>query len=234
MLLILLIQMPLDILPKYACTNESLEGIIQGLDANSRDEILAIGGSGDQAFALLDRARKVKVIDISSIQLDYIKRRHEALARGDFEEFLEIHISWKDSVVINFFKERFENIKGKAELIEIPNGPINIENIDRYPDLCSVNKVYLSNCFGFILADESCGIDEHFYNDMRFLSKHFETGTVFYNAATPMCISRETNLPIPFSYDAQKSKLVKEIGINEAKTRNTTSRLWNPGIFIKV
>ena len=47
----------------YSSTNESLEGVVAGLDVKPKDRIIAVGGCGDQAFALLENVGKVIVVD---------------------------------------------------------------------------------------------------------------------------------------------------------------------------
>ncbi len=74
----------------YSHTNESLRAIIEGLDINLDDAILAIGSSGDQAFALLDGSKSVRVAELRGNQVDYIRKREELLRNGDYGEFLRI------------------------------------------------------------------------------------------------------------------------------------------------
>ncbi len=74
----------------YSHTNESLRAITEELDINPTDVFLAIGASGDQAFALLDGSKSVRVAEFRSCQIDYIRKREGLLRNGDYEGFLRI------------------------------------------------------------------------------------------------------------------------------------------------
>lgn len=80
----------------FTCTNESLPAIIAGLSPSSADRILAIGGSGDQAFALLEHGAQVAVIDHDARQIDFIRHRAAALADGDYYEFAKRHAFFEE------------------------------------------------------------------------------------------------------------------------------------------
>ena len=49
----------------YSFTNEALDAILSGLNINENDVVLAVGGSGDQGFAMLEYAKQVKLCDIN-------------------------------------------------------------------------------------------------------------------------------------------------------------------------
>jgi len=72
----------------YSVTNESLTAVIQGLELKPDDVVYAIGGSGDQAFAILEYAKRVIVIDSNPEQIKLIKRRAEMLEKSDYAKFL--------------------------------------------------------------------------------------------------------------------------------------------------
>ncbi len=73
----------------YRATNESLKAIVKGLDVSPVDSILAVGGSGDQAFALLEFAGKVTAVDNAPEQIDFMRQRVEALKRRDYWGFFK-------------------------------------------------------------------------------------------------------------------------------------------------
>jgi len=79
---------PEEIEPAHLATNESLNAIVAGMVPEEGDRIAAVGGSGDQAFALLEYADLVRIGDRSEKQIDFIKARVEALRRGDVSTFL--------------------------------------------------------------------------------------------------------------------------------------------------
>ena len=62
----------------FARTNEDLPSIVRGMDVNPSDYILAVGGSGDQAFALLEYAKKVKTVDKAAIRSITLKNKRGA------------------------------------------------------------------------------------------------------------------------------------------------------------
>lgn len=72
----------------YSCTNEDLRGIVSGLDFSPEDSVLAVAGSGDQAFAFLEFAGQVKALDIVPEQIRLMRKRAELLRSGDFDAFL--------------------------------------------------------------------------------------------------------------------------------------------------
>jgi len=74
----------------YYWTNESLEAIVTGLDINKYDRILSIAGSGDQPFALLEKAQYVTVVDDNPEQIRFIRERKNLLEQGDYKRFLKI------------------------------------------------------------------------------------------------------------------------------------------------
>ncbi len=76
----------------YQCTNESLKAIVAGLDVSPEDNLLVVGGSGDQAFALLEFAGEgtVTAVDNAPQQIDFIRQKAEALQRGDYESFFRV------------------------------------------------------------------------------------------------------------------------------------------------
>ena len=73
----------------YKKTNENLPCIIRGLDVQPNDYILAVGGSGDQALALLEYAERVLAVDIETRQVTHMKNQIDALSLGDYEVFIK-------------------------------------------------------------------------------------------------------------------------------------------------
>ena len=142
----------------YWCTNESLKSIVNGLDVNSQDEILAICGSGDQAFAILELAKRVVAIDKNSKQLELAEERRDMIKEGDFKFFWNNHLYLADKdkrkSVFNkrklyFNKERLRRIKNNIDNLSFLNEDIfYIGNNGN--NLGSFTKIYLSNAQGVI------------------------------------------------------------------------------------
>lgn len=136
----------------YSITNECLDAIIAGLDVKPRDRILAVGGSGDQAFALLEHVNKVTAVDIRESQLELIKLRAQALREGQIAPFfyvgIESHREGDNDMVSArnqyFNTERLERISEKLEALEIIGPEGILEVAERLPKN-TFNKMYLSN-----------------------------------------------------------------------------------------
>jgi hypothetical protein len=72
----------------YPATNESLEAIVKGLDIKEGDNVLAISGSGDQPFAILENASSVTGVDYNEVQHRFVLNRAEMLRAGQFSNFV--------------------------------------------------------------------------------------------------------------------------------------------------
>lgn len=142
---------------KYSCTNEDIGCIINGLDVNANDDILAIGGSGDQAFAFLEYARRVIAVDNDQSQIDFIEHRARSLRDGYISSFLAEYEEGTDDFFsanssrkkasINYFnqEDRLNNIINNLSNLEI-KGPADIFQMAQN---VSFNKVYLSNAASY-------------------------------------------------------------------------------------
>ena len=144
----------------YQVTNESLSAIIAGLAINQQDRVLAVGGSGDQAFALLETAAKVSVVDSNPEQIELIKYRARMLKKGNYGEFLRASPTTNDIEEEDIFKRniyfsdsknvRLNNIKANIDSLEI----IEARDVasSSWND-CFFTKVYLSNILSYELYD---------------------------------------------------------------------------------
>ena len=112
---------------KFTFCNESLPSIIAGLDPQKEDAILAIGGSGDQAFALLEFGCRVYVIDYDNSQINFIKSVFQILKNRDFDSFIYRENNDKIS---QFIKERIG-----VDMFEQRNTYFN--NQERFNKICS-------------------------------------------------------------------------------------------------
>jgi len=144
----------------YARTNEDLDSIVRGLNVSPRDYIIAVGGSGDQAFALLENARRVLTVDIEYEQVNHIKQQATSLIRGDYYNFLMRKLGDFSPIFLfpkadiqeliknemsqgtkYFNQERLDRIRRKIFALEVREADIL--------DVCQTergfNKVYLSN-----------------------------------------------------------------------------------------
>jgi|SRR3989344_3087460 len=125
----------------YNRTNENLDSIVAGLDLTEQDIVLAVGGSGDQAFAMLEFAGRVKVVDKNQEQVQYIKRRAEALRQGDDVSFRQnTHGAY-------FYDERLDRIKDKLQHLAVAE-PADIVELTQREE--NYSRLYLSNAIGHL------------------------------------------------------------------------------------
>ncbi|MFH1631264.1 MAG: hypothetical protein ABIA21_03545 [Candidatus Aenigmatarchaeota archaeon] len=149
---------PFRRIPFFYCSNENLNAMTEGLSVNSDDRVLAIGGSGDQAFALLEYAESVNIADTNLRQLDYIRKRITHLENGDYESFLKlddpnVEIGLKDEEMTRLVKENRRNYfrkEGRLDIVREKVDKITIHEPDNIlrialntPD--TVSKLYCSD-----------------------------------------------------------------------------------------
>ncbi len=162
----------------FPCTNESIDSIIVGLDLSKDDNVLAVGGSGDQAFACLEHVNSVALVEINSSQREFIKNRLRLLEQGDKELFVwpygngtdnndtfkqlrqvfevNTHCGRKNSRNNYFLDgETFEKIRNNSTGLKLL-GPSDIGDVIFNPSFnkgdngeCIINKVYLSNILNY-------------------------------------------------------------------------------------
>jgi SAM-dependent methyltransferase len=79
----------------WSYTNESLNAVLAAFRVHGagvidkRKNVLAVCGSGDIPFALLEFARQVVVVDNNPAQIDYARKRADYLLKGDYAHFVE-------------------------------------------------------------------------------------------------------------------------------------------------
>ncbi|MBI2631830.1 DUF3419 family protein [Candidatus Pacearchaeota archaeon] len=151
----------------YSCSNENLSGIVLGLDLTPNDSVLAVGGSGDQAFAFLEFVRKVKIVDINPIQIEFIRQKAQSLRIGNNDEFLRVDGNGvADGFIYGEYNpdlRKFDNIRKRKYFAEddpkrLRRIQANLDNliISDPMDIIELaqrekgfNKIYLSNAFGY-------------------------------------------------------------------------------------
>lgn len=140
----------------YPCTNENLAAIVNGLNINENDTVVAVLGSGDQALALLEKAEKVIAVDLDSQQIEFAQQRISMLGDNDISAFLTYKVDGLDRYEEDariardayFSKERLEIIRGKLRQFEIVKD-----------DIITVlrkglhTKCYLSNEIGYMITE---------------------------------------------------------------------------------
>jgi hypothetical protein len=214
-------------------TNESLDAIMLGLGINEKDRVLSPGGSGDQDFAMLEKAEKVFVSDIETTALDFIRYRAGLLLSGNYEEFLDPGFEVKDELARRDFDrrrkyfqmERLERIRARLDDLHLlPPGPI--QKCLSGP----VTKIYLSN----VLTYSGCPREYLGFQGLRFFTDRLEAGGLIYVASfDPYPLRKrffKPKLPAGLEIDVSLTEKVREI--QEAQTGTITS--WVPSVFRKV
>lgn len=124
----------------WTTTNETLEAIVKGLRVTEKDVILAICGSGDQAFALLEKAKRVIAVDANPTQIAYAQWRAQTLReRGYLPLSPDMSLDNKKYMKN---KERIKKIRKKITDIEFCQVLDIFEEMDQFQ---GVTKLYLSN-----------------------------------------------------------------------------------------
>jgi hypothetical protein len=150
----------------YACTNEHLGAIVSGLDIQPSDRVLAVAGSGDQALAILEKAGFVKAVDTKQVQIDFLKKRVEAISKGDYDSAFNVEFFGRYDgcicgakrnidVARSMLKRRNSYFLESNRLNQIRNNLANLEISE--PDSIQkvaqsdggFTKIYLSNILGY-------------------------------------------------------------------------------------
>ena len=152
---------------RYSYTNEDLRGIILGLDFSPEDSVLAVAGSGDQAFAFLEFTRQVKAVDIVPEQIELMRQKAEALRIGDYDEFFKVEAtgSYDGNLSGSHSPEFSEFNRHRRRMYFAEDDPQRLErvraNLDNLviaepADILKVaqtesgfSKIYLSNVLGY-------------------------------------------------------------------------------------
>ena len=167
----------------YEHTNESLEAITIGLDVQPDDVVLAVCGSGDQSFALLENAKTVVSVDKSKVQLGYAERRAQLLGGGKLDEFLYVRGGeWPDSILeqrnLYFMQDgRLGRTADNLDSLHFVRGDIFAVGLDRqrrFPEV-HFSKVYLSNIVAYYVTQ----LKTH-YNRLNALSRRLPQGGLIY------------------------------------------------------
>ena len=133
----------------YPRTNECIEAILLGLDLKPEDRVLAIGGSGDQALAILGYVKKVKVVDSDPEQIAYIKFRVDMIKKGD--SLTPTYPQTRDNMM--YMKQTYfdsehntKTVRNKIDCLEVaePSDIISVAKNENW-----FTKLYLSNALAF-------------------------------------------------------------------------------------
>jgi len=200
----------------YISTNESLDAIMEGLDIKSKDRVLSIMGSGDQALAMLEKADFVDAVDSDDFQFHYFRDCIELLDCEKYEEFLSL----KSVNSYGYFKsgERLEKISQRLGRLDIFNNNI-FKMTDKY------DKIYLSNAVGFVGDEEAWEIKGIF----EMMDFYLNEGGLIYVANHRDLMSYGDFLPESLVIDKESSVLAHSIEKNKNRYED-----WRPAVYRKV
>lgn len=243
----------------YSSTNENLEGLVVGLDVKPEDRIIAVGGCGDQAFALLENAGSVIVVDSNPAQIELIRKRTKLLQDGDYQRFLKVEeVGSADGCFsgeqmpeivqanekrrgIYFSNEgRLERARKNLANLEI-RGPIDVIEASKSTEH---NKIYLSNIIGF--GEMFCDISV-----LRDIAESLPpNGLVYVSNHDNLCEKRADVLYAKLT--GQRKEYLREMKdwfaipkpdflpqklvLDESLTRRARvhERFWKPGVYRRI
>lgn len=223
-------------------TNESLRSIMAGLQPNQNDSILAVGGSGDQAFALLEKSGRVCIVERELEGVDYINMCKSRLNEGDEDSFLNIDREPRLGIPelqdftlrkIYFSKRnRLRAIRSKLDSLEVTHG-----DIFHFLEISKFNKVYLSNAlsYGFVWPTDSAAS----IRSLLSVSKNLSIGSLIYISDYNSCFGESKNerkyLELIRPYLILEDDLTKRSRILQNQA-NKYTEFWNwvPAVFRKV
>ncbi|MDI6738339.1 MAG: hypothetical protein QME12_07555 [Nanoarchaeota archaeon] len=220
---------------RFPVTNERLEAVVAGLDVKEGDRILAVCGSGDQAFALLENASYVLAADLNKLQVEYARTRAELLKQGNIDGFFSQPRDYNGGEANDFMhmknyfskKGRLGRIREKLDKAGFVNsGFTECLGIQQF------NKFYISNIIGyyeFCMNSECCKL-------MRLLSGRLPKGGLIYIANNDE-MERSRTYASAFIRLNQPDMWPKELAKDETLTTEAASRessLWKPAVYRKL
>jgi len=105
---------------RFQATNENLDAITLGMDISEEDIVLAICGSGDQPFAIAEKATVIAV-DINPVQIQYAKHRVQMLEEGDVKGFLKTDLTSLENMLKLLSFDYMTSLKTKRNLVTLIN-----------------------------------------------------------------------------------------------------------------
>lgn len=216
--------------PEYIATNESLDSIMAGMQLRRKDSVLAILGSGDQAFAMLECGCSVTSIDCDAKQRSLVRERAGMLENDNIYGFLyyagcseelidDTDRMHRDARNEYFMQEgRLKKIRKSLSKLEIRKGNIfNAKGI--------FTRVYLSNALDYgNVRSESY---PHRRELLRKASRKLVPGGILYSASgwcmeEILAYSRKETITL---------ELDREL---TAMSRDFDTGEWTPSVYRKI
>jgi hypothetical protein len=202
----------------YSFTNEDLDSVVAGLDPQPEDAILAVCGSGDQSFALLERALTVVSLDINPHQILYAQNQLEKIVCGDFDDFRTISVKGKYNLARGkreegYFSEDILNrskyfTDEKLKKIQSKKRNIRFEVCDVFKEAQTgiYNKFYFSNADFIKFTIHLSPVDLQRIVDVSPIDSLF----YFTTKETIYSFIRDDVLPKELSFDMKKTHEAKK------------------------
>ncbi|MFH1064896.1 MAG: hypothetical protein V1734_00105 [Nanoarchaeota archaeon] len=215
----------------YIATNESLDSIIVGMMLDRRDKVLAILGSGDQAFAMLEYGCSVIAVDCNAKQRRLAETRVEMLAGGDTHGFL-YYAGCEENLVddsdMMHRDARNEYFMRAGKLGKIRR---NLSNLKiRKEDIFNVRekgftKIYLSNAL--VLYGTCIGRDDYWNKCLKAMVRLLEPEGLLY-------ISNSHCIDDILAYSRKEEKTLRLEKELTKKCRQFDTGEWTPGVYRKI
>lgn len=239
----------------HKLTNESLDAVVKGMGAKQGDNVLAICGSGMQAFALLESVDSVVAIDCHHNQAEYANYLKQLFKSEDYIRFLGLK-HWKERKLecselsphalgfLNYFlqlelgiydcasrTEILGSIKFSSRMRKISS---KIDNLEiRLGNIFEIdahkgqfNKIYLSNA----ISHRAAPMSKKFYGAaMRKFSDALPPGGLVYvsDRDDPEMLKSEGRWPSSLVEDNNLSSIARSY---EQKSFYN----WKPKVFRKI
>ena len=218
---------------EYLFTNESLDSIMGGLRVRKGNRILACGGSGDQAFAFLERDTCVKVVELNPAQLFLIETRRNLLSAGNYEGFLA---DCPPGLASKFYVEPGRNpqqrdhrnsyFKKRGRLNKIRKNLARLElkqgDIEEEPG--QFDGIYVSNIIGYRESEDKSDAEKR----LSKLAKRLNLRGRIYVTNGQLITTKI--FPEDIVYDYNES----EIAYFANRKTFSSNAHWDPAVYVKM
>ncbi|MFW5746727.1 MAG: hypothetical protein ACOCWQ_04225 [Nanoarchaeota archaeon] len=210
----------------YPKTNEDPADVLLGLQPRRGQKMLAIGGGGDQGFALATSA-EVHMIDSCPAQIDVIHIRKDALYDGRTEEFLQ-QDSYDPTDVYraSFWREpgRMDRLRNRLSQVHVSQ--MNLDDALKFA--CEEGKtfdgIYLSNVLGY----DTHQTGQDIYRQLCMVAHCLPKGGRAYVANHGQLVRRAETLRNMPSFLPSSMRI--ERGFSP---RNKGAIRWDPVVYVK-
>jgi|SRR3989344_2101955 len=155
----------------YSVTNESLFAIMEGLDIQPEDRVLAISGSGDQVVAMTEIADRVVAFDYLTEELEILRMKIGWIQEGNFDDFYNplrfksLKGSWLARKEY-FDVDRLERIRKRLGRLSYFRGDLRELPLT---EQTKFTKIYLSNAIDFTAANHLSFVANRTYDSEGFV-----------------------------------------------------------------